>query len=313
MPWITLLIERGSPSNWMPVLLDRHGTAAVGVLPDDLPKVSADEQSVRSGLLQLGWAGGSVRRLTVLRQHSPLRALFPLEADGADAVVVNTSGGVVGGDRLAVEVEVEDATTALVTTQAAEKIYRSAGPEADLRTTLRVSDKATLAWLPQETILFDGCRVRRRLEVAMHASARLLAAEMLVFGRKARGERLAWSDVRESWDVRVDGRLVWAERFGLRAPNGPLFDEPALLGGAGALATIVFAAAEASSALERARAAMVGGCGVRCGVTAVNGLLVGRMLAVEPAACRRALAGTLAAWRGGLLGQPARLPRLWSI
>ena len=266
---------------------DGHGAALNRMRPADLLKVSADDQSVRSGLLKLGWAGGPERRLTVLRQQSPLRALFPMEADGADAVVVNTSGGVVGGDRLTVEIELGQGTTALVTSQAAEKVYRSAGEWAQLRTKLTVQEGATLAWLPQEAILFDGCKVRRHLEVELHDGARLLAAEMLVFGRKARGERLERTMLREAWDVRVAGRLVFAERFGLDPPNRTVLEDQVLLAGAGALATIVFASADAPALLERARAAMDHGQNVRAGVTAVNGLLIGRVLATEPAACKR--------------------------
>ncbi|HEX2526497.1 MAG TPA: urease accessory protein UreD [Geminicoccus sp.] len=226
---------------------------------------------------------------------------------------MNTSGGVVGGDRLEVQIGLDAGTHALVTTQAAEKLYRSAGATAQMATSLQAGERAVLAWLPQETILFDRCRVERTIRADLHPTSTLLAAEMLVFGRLARGERLRDAFLREAWEVRVGGRLRWAERFKLEPPNEPLLDGLAGCGGAKALATVVFAGPEAPAMLETARSTLRATPGVRAGVTAVNGLLVGRWLAADPAALRRSLAHTLAAWRGALLRQPARLPRLWAI
>jgi urease accessory protein len=278
-----------------------------------MPEKQADVHDVRIGLLQLGWEGGRARRLARLRQHAPLRALFPLEDEGADAVVVNTGGGVVGGDHLDVEITLGDGTEAFVTSQAAEKVYRSAGGTARLDTRLRLGAGATLTWLPQEAILFDGCRLHRRLDIDMHPDARLLAAEMLIFGRVARGERLQDAVLREAWDLRVGGRLAWAERFGFDPPNPQMLDEPAMAGGARALATMVFAAPDAALALEAARRALELSGDSRGGVTNVNSLLVARFLGPDPAAVRRSLARSAAAWRGVLLERSPRLPRLWSI
>jgi urease accessory protein len=119
--------------------------------------------------------------------------------------------------------------------------------------------------------------------------------------------------VREAWEVRINGRLVWADRFRLDPPNGDIMDAPAGGGGGRALATVVFAGPEAFTCLDSARATLVAQPGVRAGVTMVNGLLIGRFLGADASKVRLALAGSLAAWRGVLLGQPARLPRLWAI
>ena len=130
-------------------------------------------------------------RLARLFQKAPLRVLMPRPAPGEPpcAVLLNTSGGIVGGDALQVEVRLEAGAAAVVTSQAAEKAYRSAGADATLDVALDLADGAWLEWLPQETILFDGARLRRRLRVDAAAQARLLAIDMLVFGRRARGER----------------------------------------------------------------------------------------------------------------------------
>lgn len=242
-----------------------------------------------------------------------MRALFPLEDDGADAVVVNTGGGVVGGDRIEVAITVDAGTSALVTSQAAEKVYRSAGPLASIATSLAAGPGATLAWLPQETILFDGSRLQRRLSIELAPDACLLAGEMLVFGRLAHGERLARAELREAWDVRIGGRLRWADRFRLAPPNQPSLDHPALLDGARAMATLVHAAPDAAARLDAARTSIEPVAGIRAGVSLVNGLLVARLAGAEPRAVRRALAALMAAWREAFLGGPRRLPRLWAI
>jgi len=156
-------------------------------------------------------------RLDHLFQHDPLRVLFPAPAPGEPpcAVLVTTSGGMVGGDHLNVSVSAGPGTTALAMAQAAEKIYRSAGEDSKIDVRLSVGQDAWLEWLPQETILFDGARMRRRTAIDLEPGARILAGEILVFGRIASGERLSQGLVREEWNVRRQGRLIWADALHL--------------------------------------------------------------------------------------------------
>ncbi|MFN8927410.1 MAG: urease accessory protein UreD, partial [Rhodospirillales bacterium] len=130
--------------------------------------------------------------------------LFPTPAKGdpTTAVVATTSGGIVGGDRMAVTATAGDGARALVTMQAAEKVYRSAGPDATVDVRLSAGVGAWLEWLPQETILFEGARLRRTTRVDLAADACALAGEMIVLGRIARGERLATGLVRDAGEVR---------------------------------------------------------------------------------------------------------------
>jgi urease accessory protein len=155
-------------------------------------------------------------RGTVLKHlynAAPLRVLFPTpEPDDVPlAALVNVGGGLAGGDSLEVSVRLEAGTGASVTTPAAEKVYRSTGDTTRLSTELEVGAGATLEWLPQETILFDGARLERRMQVRLAPGARLLAAEMLVYGRVARGERLGNGALFDSWRLWRDGRLHWAD------------------------------------------------------------------------------------------------------
>src|SRR5262245_30721320 len=134
--------------------------------------------------------GGSAKdtRLMDLYQQSPIRVLFPRTGDDRvrEAVLVNTSGGVAGGDRLESSVTAISGASIAVTTQAAEKIYRALDQPARISTKLHVGDEAKLAWLPQETILFNHARLRRRTEIEISPGSELLALECLVLGRTAR-------------------------------------------------------------------------------------------------------------------------------
>ena len=266
------------------------------------------------GLAFVRGAVGPETRLARLYQRSPLRALLPRPAvgDPLTAVIANTSGGVVGGDRLAVSVTVARDTAVLVSTQAAEKIYRSAGANALLTTSLAVAPGAWLEWMPQEAILFDQARLRRALAVDIAPGARLLAAESLVFGRIARGERFSTGLLHESWQIRRDGRLVWADVLRLADDIPGRLASRAGFGGALAAATILYAGDDAAEHIGLARA-LLEAPGVRSGVTCVAGLLVGRLLAETPQALRRCLMAFWTGFRHRVAGLPARAPRLWAI
>jgi len=259
-------------------------------------------------------------RLDHLYQHDPLRVLFPTPPKGEppNAVLVTTSGGLVGGDRLDVSVSAGPGTAAMVTAQAAEKVYRSAGPDSQIGVRLSVEKDAWLEWLPQETILFDGARLRRETAIDLAPGARILAGEILVFGRVASGERLSKGLVREAWSVRRDGRLIWADALHLDSgPDGDLMDifaEPACFDGAAAQATAVYADGDPARHLDRARSLLAEGDDeLRSAATVVNGVLVARWLGHDPARLRRAFGDFWTGFRQAAAGLPATLPRLWDV
>ena len=164
--------------------------------------------------------------------------------------MVNTGGGMAGGDHACFSFAVEPGASVTLTTTAAEKIYGSAmatdaavGTRVDVG--LTVASGASLEWLPQETILFDRAQLDRRLSATLEPDARLLVAEMLVFGRLAMGETLRDGHLRDRWRIRRGGRLVLAEELALRGQPADLLDRPALGGGARASATVLLVAPEA--------------------------------------------------------------------
>ncbi|UEM06583.1 urease accessory protein UreD [Skermanella rosea] len=259
-------------------------------------------------------------RLATLYHHDPLRVLFPNPRVGdlPVATLVTTSGGLVGGDRVDVSIEVGPGASALVTTQAAEKIYRSTGADVHVSTGVAVGAGGWLEWLPQEAILFDGARLRRATTVHLEASSRLMAGELLVFGRIASGERFTRGLARDSWEVRRDSRLVWADALHLDGDVRSALDHPACFGGAAAYGTILYAAPDAARHLDAARRlidTVVSGAppGVLAAATCLDGMLVIRWLGDRAHHVRRAYAGFWAGFRAHAAGLPARLPRLWDV
>jgi urease accessory protein len=253
-------------------------------------------------------------RLKTRDQRAPARLLTPRDrAVGiAGATLVNEAGGLAGGDRLDHAVEVGAGASAIVTSQAAEKVYRSTGPASVLSTELRIADDAWAEWLPQETILFDRAHLIRRTHAQVAAQGRLLAGELTVLGRTARGERAQDARLLETWRVQRAGRLAWADGLRLAPPNAGL-DAPAGFDGCAALGTLIYVAPDAGDQLATAREILAGHAGrdVRAGVTQVAGLLLVRVLAPAGAGLRRTVAGFWADFRAEAGGLPARVPAAW--
>ncbi|MBF0626321.1 MAG: urease accessory protein UreD [Magnetococcales bacterium] len=255
-------------------------------------------------------------RLQTLGQGGALRVLWPRPPLGEplQAVLTNTAGGLVGGDRMTIDLQAGAGTRALVMAQAAEKVYRSTGADCIVETTVAVAEDALLEWLPQETILFQNARLRRRTRIEVADTARLLAGELLVLGREAHGERFTRGRLREVWEVYRAGRLVWADVLHLDGPLEELRQHPAALAGAGSWATQLYIGPDAADWLAPTRAWLEEQdperLRVACGL--VNGLLLVRWLGWNTLALRLAYGALWARWRARA-GRPERLPRLWHI
>ena len=194
-------------------------------------------------------------RLDRLFQQGCAKARLPAPGGSApEVVLINTAGGVTGGDRIDWRLEAGPGAALVATTQAAERVYRSAGGAARIETRLTLGPGARLDWLPQETILFDGGRLDRSLEVEMAADARLLALETLVLGRAAQRRDGAAGAVSDQWRIRRGGRLVHAEALRLDGDVARATAGAATLGGARALATLVAGRARTRAPASRPRA-----------------------------------------------------------
>jgi urease accessory protein len=277
------------------------------------------EAGAVSGIAEIGFrSSGGRTRLSHLDQRNPLRVLLPLsEPDdpSALAVLVTTSGGLVAGDRLAIDIRAAAGSIAHVTSSAAEKIYRSTGATTVVTQALSIGERAWLEYLPPETILFDGARLRRRARIELAPGAGFLGGVIIVFGRRARGEHFTHGLLHEELELRRCARLVWGDALHLGGDVARIMADPACFDAAAACATLVMAPPNGETArfvdggrLEQRRSTAVG---LRAGITAVNGVVVARWLAADPWALRRSFADLACHWRQAAMGLPARLPRLW--
>ena len=250
---------------------------------------------------------GSETVLDELRQAGCLKARFPrrIVPGWLDVVTLNTGGGVAGGDRLDLSFAAGAGARVTIAAQAAERFYRALPADAPsrVRTTLTAAAGASLEWLPQETILFNGCGLDRRLEVDLAADACFLGVETLVFGRTAMGERVRSARLRDLIRVRRDGELLLHDAVRMDGDIDALLRRPAIGGGAAVVATLVYVAPDAGAKLDAARSALEP---AEAGASVWNGMLVARVLGPDNMSVRRAVVAALDVLRAG---RP--LPRAW--
>jgi urease accessory protein len=248
-----------------------------------------------------------------LYQKFPTRIMLPTIGDGAarEVVVVNAAGGIAGGDRLELEITALGNSLVTVTSQAAEKIYRALDQPAQVITRLKARDAAKLAWLPQETIIFDSARIRRQVEIDLCAGTELMALEWLVLGRTAHGEEVVRGHIRDRWLVRREGRLVWADSFRIAEETFPHLRRKALLSGYNAIGTLLYFGPHLDRRLEMLRE-VAQSLACSCAATMVRGLIVIRLAAEASSDLRIALICMLQHFgREGDPG-PFRVPKMWS-
>jgi urease accessory protein len=272
-------------------------------LPADSATFAGNRAVGRIELSVAAEARGNSRRRVC--EEGSLRVRFPNIAPGGalDAVIINTAGGMTGGDRFDLDFDVGAGARLTVSTAAAEKIYRSLGTDTVVNVRLTVGTGATLAWLPQETILFDRMRLRRTIEADLATDGQLVIAEMLVFGRSAMGETVARGNLFDRWRIRAGGALIFAECLRLDGAIAENLAQRAAAGGGCAVASVLkFPASDADIAAVRQKESTFAG---EVGISSFNGLALARLVAPEGAALRRDLIGVLTA-----LGDMP-LPRLW--
>ena len=249
-------------------------------------------------------ARDGITRRGALHESGSLRVRFPSpEGEGLSAVLVNTAGGIAGGDRFDVEIGVNEGARLTLTTAAAEKVYRAAAEAAQLNIALKIAAGAHLAWLPQETILFDRAKIARNIDIDLAEGASLLACEIVVFGRTAMGEIMRQGSFVDRWRVRRGGALVFAEAVRLEGDIGEKLARPAVANGAAAIATALFVPGD-NALLERVRE-LSDAFGSEVGVSSWNGLAMARFCAQDAARLRADMMAVLGR------ASHAPLPRLW--
>src|SRR5436190_1323961 len=226
-----------------------------------------------------------VTRRGNLHESGSLRVRFPSpEGEGLSAVFVNTAGGIASGDRFDIDIAAGEATRLTLTTAAAEKVYRAAGPAAQLNIALKAGAGAHLAWLPQETILFDRARIIRRIDIDLAEDASLLLCEIVIFGRAAMGEKMLHGEFVDRWRLRRGGKLVFAETVRLDGDIGAKLARPAVANGGVAIGTALIVPGD-QAVVERIRG-VSDSFGGEVGISAWNGFAMARFCAQDAARLR---------------------------
>jgi urease accessory protein len=245
-----------------------------------------------------------VTRRGDLHESGSLRVRFPSpEGEGLSAVFVNTAGGVAGGDRFDIDIAAGEDARLTLTTAAAEKIYRAAGPAAQLNIALKAAAGSHLSWLPQETILFDRARISRRIDIDLAEGASLLLCEIVVFGRSAMGETICHGEFVDSWRLRRGGSLVFAETVRLDGNIGEKLARSAVANGGVTIGTALIVPGN-EAVVERIRGVQHS-FGGEVGISCWNGFAMARFCAQDASRLRADMMTVL----GRASAVP--LPRLW--
>lgn len=261
------------------------------------------------GALRLAFAARNGRTaLTESFQKGAFRVRFPRAVTGSppEAVLINTAGGLTGGDRLDAAVSLGPDTRVVVTSQACEKIYRSSGGETRIRSAIDLARAAELDWLPQPTILFDQARLLRETQVDLAADSRLLLLEACVLGRTAMREVFQDGALSDHWRIRRNGRLIYADTVALRGDVPTRLGNRWGLGANRAYAALLYVAPDAEARLEQMRT-LLRDAQSEGAASAWNGLLAVRLLAADGYSLLQSVSHIVREFRG----EP--LPRLWAI
>jgi len=263
--------------------------------------IFAANRAVGSVSFSVKLVAGKTRRAQV-HEAGSLRVRCPgAPAAELEAVLINTAGGVAGGDKFSLDIAAGEGTRLTVTTAAAEKVYRTLGATSVIDVKLDVAAGAVLSWLPQETILFDRTRLSRSIDVSLAPDARIFLAEAIVFGRSGMGEAVEEGALFDKWRVRRAGRLVYAETVRLDGAIRERLGAAAIAKGGVAVATVLIAPGD-EAVVAAVRALPFEG---EVGASAWNGIAAVRLCATDAAALRRDLVHVMTAVRGGL-------PRIWT-
>lgn len=271
--------------------------------PDALPAMQRAAMQRARGTIRASFKRrGAATVVDRLYQQGSAKLRLP-RAPGCEAVLLNTAGGVTGGDAFSAALAAAPGTMLTVTTQTAERLYRTTGDDGRIDNALTLGAGARVDWLPQETILFEGARLRRTLRIEMAEDATLLAIEPLVLGRAAMGETVTRGFLSDAWRVYRGGTLVYADAARLSGDIRAALAPRAATGGAIASAALLYVAPDAPDRLAALRATL----GRKGGASAWNGLIAARIVADNGRVLRRVLAAATGALRA------APLPRVWSL
>lgn len=249
---------------------------------------------------------------------APLKVQRPFYPEGpgvCHSVILHTAGGMVGSDRLSLNIHLQPNAQALITTAAASKIYRSNGLPATQTIHMQVDADACLEWLPQETILFNGAIYRQDIRVELVPNATWLGWEITRFGRSARGEKFSSGEWRSHTEIWQQGQPLWIDRQWLPGCE-EIITSPHGLAGYPITASLTWIGKPVSLELVKKVRNLWHGQDAHptSGEAGVTRLTHGFLCRYRGASTTEARNWFTAVWhllRQSLLKRPAMLPRVW--
>ena len=283
--------------------------------PQDTASQEANAGWTGAAKLSFDYTDDRRTRLVSSWHQAPLkvqRALYPESARICHAVLLHTAGGMVGGDRLLIDISLAPQARVVLTTAAASKIYRMPTQEARQKVTIKIATGACLEWLPQETILFDQARLRQELMVQLEPEAGWLGWDIYRFGRTARGEQFHSGEWRSHTEVWQSGIPLWIDRQWL--PGRPERIEcPHGLGGYPVVGTLAWVGQPVETDLVRLLRSRWSGTHGEIGVTRLQQGVVCRYRGPSTQDVRQWFTQVWDDVRSYALGQSACLPRVWQL
>ena len=255
------------------------------------------------GTLGLHLHGSKIERLY---QSGSAKLMLPKTyGKMTEAVILNTAGGITGGDTLDISVHAQDCAL-VATTQTAERLYRSSTAPAQISINLVADSSAELHWLPQETIIFDRAEATRTIKLEMTEESRCLLAETIVLGRQAMGEQVKECYFKDNWRLYRQRVLFHAESLRLTGRTDEIMAAAAGGNGARLLSTILYAGRDAEQMADII-APVIRACVSRCAASYWQDRLVIRLVSRHSASARTDINNVISALRQ----QP--MPRVWQI
>lgn len=259
--------------------------------------------------LKLGFSHNGFKTLLSERIHQgPLTVQRPFYPEGpvCHVYLLHPPGGIVAGDRLYIDVHAAAGAQALLTTPAAGKFYRSAGLLARQNVTLKIESNAALEWLPQETIVYEGANLDSGINIELARGARLIAWEILAFGRPAAGEGFNVGEALLRWRITREAKPLYLETMRLDAEA---FAAPWGLNGHSVCGTLFACSATAK---QRDKVREIIGDSTGRGVTLIDDLLICRAVDHKTEPLRRFFERVRDAIRGDIVQRESHSPRIWA-
>lgn len=204
------------------------------------------------GALRLSTIGDS--EIQELFQQGATKVLFPRHNNRLECIMINTSGGLTGGDEFSNIITCRDRSLLTLTTQGCERIYRSVdNTSAIVENNIILKGSSSICWLPQETIVFDQGRINRKLKVELSSEAEALIVEPIIFGRLAMGEINISGHFDDMVQIKLENKIIFFDRTYLSGNISNILKRPAVADGFLATALLIYKSVKAKSFLETVR------------------------------------------------------------